>query len=158
MPVSHFARRVLTLARCGWHAGWFMRTVRFGPIVCRPRNAVAVPECSLMAEQPAKTRTRALFSVSGVYVLGAINTNSCPVASEQITSEAQCLLATAALSLVAASPMASSYATYPKGCYLYSYGSTRVVYFNPHPTGAARSDSTSTPICGPAPSAGAPLS
>jgi hypothetical protein len=111
-----------------------------------------------MTEHAAKTRTSAVVFVSGVYVLGAINTNSCPVGSAQITTEAQCRLATAALSLVAASPMLSSYATYPKGCYLYSYGSTRVVYFNPHPTGAARSDSTSTPICGPAPSAGAPLS
>ena len=57
------------------------------------------------------------------------------------------------LTLVAALPMlSSSSAAYPKGCYLYR--SISKVYFNPHPTGAAHS--TSTPICGPAPSAGAP--
>jgi hypothetical protein len=103
-----------------------------------------------MAEHHAKTRrTRALFSVSDAYLLGAINTNSCPVGSAQITTEAQCRLATAALSLEAASPMVDTSAAYPKGCYLYR--SDLKVYFNPHPTGAALS--TSTPICGPAPSA-----
>ena len=87
--------------------------------------------------------------VSGVYVLGAINTNSCPVGSAQITTEAQCRLATAALSLGAASTMVDTSAAYPKGCYLHRSDSK--VYFNPHPTGATHS--TSTPICGPAPSA-----
>ncbi len=142
----HFARRFLLLARCGWHAGWFMRSVRCGPIV---HAALAMPSQNDHQKHHAKTRTSAVVFVSGAYVLGAINTNSCPVGSVRITTEAQCRLAIAALSLVAASTMVDTSAEYPKGCYLYRSDSK--VYFNPHPTGTAHS--TSTPICGPAPSA-----
>jgi hypothetical protein len=125
-----------------------MRSIRCGPIV---HAALAMAFQNDHQEHHAKTSSSAAVYSSGAYVLGAINTNSCPLGSAQITTEAQCRLATAALSLEAASTMVDISAAYPKGCYVYR--SNAKVYFNPHPTGTAHS--TSTPICGPAPSAGA---
>jgi hypothetical protein len=78
---------------------------------------------------------------AGVYVLGTINTNRCPAGLAVITTEAQCRVAAAALSL--AFDGSTSYALQPKGCS--RLASSGRVEFSTASAGAA--DPNFTPIC-----------
>jgi hypothetical protein len=84
---------------------------------------------------------------SGGYVFGVKNTNACPIGSAPIDSAASCQAAAQAKSLRWKS--SGSYASSPKGCFVYSWftGYTRVhhVYFNEHSSGSA--DSRGAPLC-----------
>ena len=78
---------------------------------------------------------------AGAYVLGAINTNSCPAGSSVITAAAQCQAAATALGLRNGGE--TTYGRQPRGCA--RSASTNMVEFNSHASGAA--DPDYTPIC-----------
>jgi hypothetical protein len=78
---------------------------------------------------------------AGAYVLGTINTNSCPTGSSVITTEAQCQAAATALGLRYAA--STNYGTQPRGCA--RSASLNTVEFNSHASGAA--DPDYAPIC-----------
>ncbi len=76
---------------------------------------------------------------AGLYVLGVINTASCPASAYHIGSEAACRTAGAAFNLAWGS--AVNLATVPRWC----SATTTNVYFNSHPTGAGII--TAQPLC-----------
>jgi hypothetical protein len=76
---------------------------------------------------------------SGLYVLGVVNTASCPALAYYIGSEAACRAAGAALNLAWGS--AVNLATVPRWC----SATTTNVYFNAHPIGAGFI--TAQPLC-----------
>jgi hypothetical protein len=78
---------------------------------------------------------------AGAYVLGTINTNSCPAGSSVIIAAAQCQAAATALGLRYDGP--KNYWLEPRGCS--RSASTNMVEFNSHASGAA--DPDYTPIC-----------
>ncbi len=81
---------------------------------------------------------------AGAYVLGTINTNSCPAGSSFITTAAQCQAAATALGLrytIGSTILASD--TQPRGCA--RFASTTMVEFNSHGSGAA--DPDYAPVC-----------
>ena len=80
-------------------------------------------------------------SRAGAYVLGTINTNSCPAGSSFITAAAQCQAAATALGLRDGG--STIYAFQPRGCA--RSASTSGVEYNSHASGAA--DPDYTPIC-----------
>ncbi len=79
--------------------------------------------------------------VAGAYVLGAINTNSCPAGSSFITAAVQCQAAATALGLRYGG--STTYGRQPRGCA--RLASTNMVEFNSHASGAADPDYTA--IC-----------
>jgi hypothetical protein len=80
-------------------------------------------------------------SRAGAYVLGTINTNSCPAGSSFITAAAQCQAAATALGLRDGG--STIYAFQPRGCA--RSASTSGVEYNSHASGAA--DPDYTPVC-----------
>jgi hypothetical protein len=76
---------------------------------------------------------------TGLYVLGAVNTASCPARAYYIGSEAACRAAGTALNL--AWGAAVNLATVPRWC----SATTTTVYFNAHPIGAGFV--TAQPLC-----------
>ena len=78
----------------------------------------------------ARTHHKQLCT-AGQYVVGALNTASCPAQAYYIGSEAACRAAGTALSLAWGAAMTS--ATVPRWCSV----TTTAVYFNAHPIGAA---------------------
>ena len=80
-------------------------------------------------------------SLAGAYVLGTINTNSCPAGLSVITAAAQCQAAATALGLRYAA--STTCGTQPRGCA--RSASLNMVEYNSHASGAA--DLDYTPIC-----------
>ena len=78
---------------------------------------------------------------AGAYVLGTINTNSCPAGSSFVTTAAQCQAAATALGLRDGGVILT--ALQPRGCS--RLASTTQVEFNSHASGAA--DPGYTPVC-----------
>jgi hypothetical protein len=86
-------------------------------------------------------RIRRTRLAAGAYVLGTINTNSCPAGSSVITAAAQCQAAATALGLRYDGTAASNFS--PRGCARLT--STTQVEFNSHASGAA--DPDYAPVC-----------
>jgi hypothetical protein len=78
---------------------------------------------------------------AGAFLLGAINTNSCPAGSSVITAAAQCQAAATALGLRDGGT--TNYGLQPRGCA--KSASLNMVEYNSHASGAA--DPDYTPIC-----------
>jgi hypothetical protein len=120
----------------------------------RPQVSDAVNSCSgrvprwVAGVPPVFT---AWARCAGAHVFGALGSNSCPAGSDRISTAAACRAAASATTLTYAS--ASSYSSFPAGCYRWT--SDGQVYFNRHITGG--SDASSQPLCSPAGSAGTPL-
>lgn len=86
---------------------------------------------------------------AGVYVFGALGSNSCPAGSVRIATEAACRTAASATQLTYSATESDS--SFPVGCYHYfDFGS--YVNFNTHSNGGG--DRHSRPLCSPESSAG----
>jgi hypothetical protein len=116
--------------------------------MCTPAGTARAQACAAAAAWPRAAR--AVPSCAGAYVSGADGSNECPAGSVRIEAEAACRTAAAS----AGKPFAAvgTYATYPRGCYIWT--TNNKAYFNPHAVGAG--EASSQLLCALATTTGAP--